>query len=173
MTLFFVIPVRRSQGGLTLVELLVVLSLVAVLSTVALRSVSDTVVEKRYDANLQQLEEIKLAVLGDKDRAGFLGDIGRLPVARGSVDVEQLVELWDKNAAPFEDYAIRTPAGDGEVRLGTGWRGPYLNLGINRRSLTDGFGEPYRLWKADGTTAGDGEIVAIVQSLGADKGPGG
>jgi len=164
---------RRRPQALTLVELLVVLSLVAVLSTVALRSVVGVFEEKQYDANLSQIRAIEQAVLGDGTAAGFLGDIGRLPVARGAVDAELLAELWDQSVATLVDYEIRTPPGDSEVRLGTGWRGPYLNLGINRSELTDGFANPFLLWQAGGTAAGDGDAIAIVQSLGTSGTVGG
>jgi len=167
------------QHGLTLVELLVVLSLVAVLSTVALRSVAGLFEERHYDANIQQLEEIERAVLGDREGAGFLGDIGRLPVANGDAgpaNLKQFAELWDQNVAALAgiaDYEIRSPDGDPEVRLGTGWRGPYLNLGINRRELTDGFANRFFLFQASGAEADDGDQIAIVQSLGADGEVGG
>jgi type II secretory pathway pseudopilin PulG len=167
-------PGLQRTAALTLVELLVVLSLVAVLSTVALRSVTGLVDEKRYDANVQQLEEIERAVLGHGEKGGFVGDIGRLPIASGDIDVELLAELWNPGAAAFAPYMIRTPAGDPEIRLGTGWRGPYLDLGVNRRRLVDGFGRPFLLWQADGITpAIGGTPIAIVQSLGFDGAPGG
>ena len=67
--------IQDKTRGLTLVELLVVLSIVAVLSTVALRSVVGTFEQNNYDANISQLEQIELAVLGGDETAGFLGDI--------------------------------------------------------------------------------------------------
>jgi len=165
---------RSGNAGLTLLELLVVLGILAVLSTVAMRSVVGTFEEKNYEANVAQLEEIKQAVLGDDHSAGFLGDIGRLPLAVGDADAtnySQLAELWDQDEALARGislYAIRTPAGDAEIRLGTGWRGPYLDLGINRNDLTDGFANRYFLLQADGTESDNGEPIAIVQTLGAD-----
>ncbi len=167
---------KAQLAGLTLIELLVVLSILAVLSTVALRSVVGVFEEKNYDANISQLEEIEDAVLGDDDTAGFLGDIGRLPQAVGDADptnLEQLAELWDQSSTGLPDYAINTPTGDSEVRLGTGWRGPYLNLGINRDELTDGFANPFLLYQADGADSDNGDTIAIIQSFGADGAFGG
>jgi len=83
----------------------------------------------------------------------------------------QLSELWDQGA--FPDYTIASPAGDSEVKLGAGWRGPYLNLGINRDDLTDGFANAFSLYQADGADADDGDTIAILQSLGADGAVGG
>ncbi|MEM7600108.1 MAG: prepilin-type N-terminal cleavage/methylation domain-containing protein [Verrucomicrobiota bacterium] len=167
---------KPHHAGLTLVELLIVLSILAVLSTVALRSVVGKFEDGNYDANISQLEEIQRAILGEEEAAGFLGDIGRLPVAIGdstSTNLEQLAELWDQNASGLPSYAINTPTGDSDVRLGTGWRGPYLNLGINRSELTDGFANPFILYQADGSLADGSDPIAIVQSLGADGGLGG
>lgn len=155
-----------ARHGLTLVELLVVLTIIAVLSTVALRSVAQITEEKRFEANTSQLEEIGRAVLGDTDTVGFVGDIGRLPIGQGAVAEELLTELWTGGDLPA--YAISTPNGDSEVRLGVGWRGPYLDLGVNRSNLTDGFGQPFVYYEADGDEATDGERIAIVQSLGID-----
>jgi prepilin-type N-terminal cleavage/methylation domain-containing protein len=159
-----------SRTALTLIELLVVLSIISVLSTVALRSVFGLFEEQNYDANTSHLQAIELAVVGDEDTAGFLGDIGRLPEAYGDdpLTLTQLAELWDQSVSGLPDYAINTPAGDSEVRLGTGWRGPYLNLGINRSDLSDGFANAFLLYQADGTDSDDGDPIAIIQSLGAE-----
>jgi len=162
------------QAALTLVELLVVLSLVAVLSTVALRSVVGTLDQKNYDANIRQLEEIEKAVLGVDGRGGFLRDIGRLPVAVGDADYDpdtgnflQLSELWLQGGLPA--YQMASPPGDPEVRLSAGWRGPYLNLGITRTNLSDGFGKVLRLRQADNAVSNGGQPIASVISAGANN----
>ncbi|MEM1159184.1 MAG: prepilin-type N-terminal cleavage/methylation domain-containing protein [Verrucomicrobiota bacterium] len=153
------------RNGLTLVELLVVLSIIAVLSTVALRSIVGTLDQTNYEANLSQLEEIEKAVLGDEIAAGFLGDIGRLPQVIGSDPTTQLSELWLQNG--ISAYAINTAAGDTEIKLGTGWRGPYLSLGLTRTDLTDGFNGTFLYFQEDGSDADDpGETIASLLSLG-------
>ncbi|MEM7792556.1 MAG: hypothetical protein AAF546_14220, partial [Verrucomicrobiota bacterium] len=151
--------------------LLVVLTILAVLSTVALRSVAQITEEKRYEANRSQLETVEAAVLGETDISGFIGDIGRLPIAQGGDSLEQLSELWSGGSLP--DYTIATSAGDSEVRLGVGWRGPYLDLGIGRDQLTDGYGDALFNFEANGDLAADGETIAIVQSRGVDQAIGG
>lgn len=163
---------RASQQGLTLLELLVVLSIVAVLSTVALRSVIGTLDQTNYEANLAQLEAIEKAVIGDAAAAGFLGDIGRLPQVVGTDPTTQLSELWEQGG--ITDYAINTATGDSEVRLGTGWRGPYLNLGLTRTTLTDGFNGEYILIQPDESDADDpGETIGSLVSLGISGTTGG
>ena len=156
-------------SGLTLVELLVVLSILAVLSTVALRSVVGNLEQQNYEANISQLEEIKTAILGDDKAAGFLDDIGRLPRAVGTDPLTQLSELWSNEIGNLSTYSINTAPGDDEIRLGAGWRGPYLNLGLTRADLTDGFSNPYTFTTVAGNIPGDGQQIPIILSLGADN----
>jgi len=156
---------RNGCQGLTLIELLVVLSIVAVLSTVALRGVAGNLTQTNYEANLAQLEEIEKAIIGDDEAAGFLGDIGRLPQVVGPDPETQLLELWNQNG--IADYAINTARGDSEIKLGTGWRGPYLNLGLTRTDLTDGFNGTFFFFQPDESDADDpGETIAGILSLG-------
>jgi len=153
-----------SKKGLTLVELLVVLSILAILSTVAIRGVSDQVIETRYDANLEQLEAIEEAIIGNgEDFQGFVGDVGRLPqVFNGSLD-----ELLVINS--IDPFGIKVPDGDSEIRLSCGWRGPYLDLGLNQSSVTDGFGRSFIFAEPDGSDANtNGDTIGKVISLGQD-----
>ncbi|MEM9399243.1 MAG: prepilin-type N-terminal cleavage/methylation domain-containing protein, partial [Verrucomicrobiota bacterium] len=152
---------RPGKRGLTLVELLVVLSVVAVVSTVAMRSLVGQLDQTNYDANLSQLSEIEFAVLGDEETASFVGDIGRLPQVIGTDPETQLAELWQIES--LSAYSINTPTGDSEIRLGTGWRGPYLNLGLTRTEITDGFGFDFVLTQ---TTIDMVDVITAVESLG-------
>lgn len=168
---------RPQPAGLTLVELLVVLSVIAVLSTVALRSLVGNLEEANYDANLLQLQQLELAVIGENRQDGFVRDIGRLPQAIGDAEYDpdtrsgnlliQLGELWDQGILPV--YAINQAVGlDSEVSLGTGWRGPYLSLGVDRDDLTDSFANPFVAYQADGTLSDDTDPIAIIQSFGSN-----
>ncbi|MEO0508371.1 MAG: prepilin-type N-terminal cleavage/methylation domain-containing protein [Verrucomicrobiota bacterium] len=167
------LAVEFSRSGLTLVELLVVLTILAVVSTIALRSVAQLTEETRFEANLTQIESIESAVLGENSITGFIGDIGRLPVAvdPGSMMPLQPSELWKIESLP--SYSIQTPPGDSEVRLGGGWRGPYLDLGFGQSELVDGYGKDFLFFEADGDPSADGETIAIIQSLGVDQMTGG
>ncbi|MEM0966933.1 MAG: prepilin-type N-terminal cleavage/methylation domain-containing protein [Verrucomicrobiota bacterium] len=156
----------RSRDGLTLIELLVVLSIIAVLSSVVLRNVAQMTQENRYDANIDQLEEIEASIVGDSAFVGFVSDIGRLPSAQGTDPLTQLSELWEAGGLPA--YAIVAPSGDSEVRVGAGWRGPYLNLGLNRSEVTDGFGNSLIPLDISGSAADDGDPISIIQSGGAN-----
>ena len=154
---------RQSLQGLTLVELLVVLSILAVLSTVAIRSVSDQAIETRYDANLDQLEAIKEAIIGDgEDFNGFVGDVGSIPRTDSDLYLDKLTK--GENCAP---YGFQTPAGDSEIQIACGWRGPYLDLGFNQLPLTDGFGHTYTLLKFNGNPVDTAsELIGTIATLG-------
>ena len=80
---------RRSERGLTLVEMLVVLAILVALTTVAVNSTEGVVDQGRYDATGNTLDGVRDAVLGREglkgpdDRpfiTGFVADMGRLPV---------------------------------------------------------------------------------------------
>lgn len=157
-----------TQRGLTLLELLVVLGILAVLAGLALRSVTGLFDQRRFEANAQQLQELEQAVLDD---AGFVADIGRLPLAQSADPLDQLSELWQAGALPA--FSIQNAPGDPEVRLGAGWRGPYLRLPSGADTLRDAFGFEKEHFQANGAPAAGGNTVAIVRSLGADGLPGG
>jgi prepilin-type N-terminal cleavage/methylation domain-containing protein len=163
--------------GFTLLELVLVLGILAALTAVAVRSMDAIQEQARYDDARRGMDGIDAAVVGVPNEreadgsamaTGFVADVGRLPRATGADPATQLQELW-ANPANLLPFAMRPAPSDAEVIVGTGWRGTYLRLGIGRTTLTDGWGRPYDLLKADAATpvaAGD-EIVAI-RSRGAD-----
>lgn len=173
---------RRRASGLTLVELMFVLLILAVLAGVALRATDGVADQARYRATQSTLSNIEAAVVGpanlrDPDGAavvtGFVADIGRLPQAVGDDAGTQLQELWE-NTTNLPTFTVAAPPGDAQVRVEAGWRGPYLRLGVGATRLTDGWGNVLSLLHADGTTpAGVGEPVAIVRGLGLDNITGG
>ncbi|MBE2286737.1 MAG: prepilin-type N-terminal cleavage/methylation domain-containing protein [Prosthecobacter sp.] len=157
------------RSGLTLLELLVVLSILAVLSTVALTSSSGIADQARYEATQRTLENIRDAVLGpdnlrDNDGTllytGFVADTGRLPRAVAEVvdggTVLTLAELVEQPAGMAAYDVIPaitsncTPSAEADdldldlssdtVRLGVGWRGPYLRLTPGNLLPRDGWG---------------------------------
>lgn len=149
--------------GLTLLELLVVLAIIAVIAGVALRSVSGTFDQSRYEANIAQLDAIEAAIL---EPSGFLHDIGRLPEAQGTEPRTQLSELWSQGT--LASFTIAAAPGDPDVQMGVGWRGPYLRLGLGRNDLRDAFGRDFDLFTSGGSLLGTGTEVGILRTLGAD-----
>jgi len=131
-----------SPRGMTLVELLVVLAILALLTTVAVTSTDVLMGQGRYEATQRTLAEIRRAVIDDGSLgggnsgtlAGFVVDMGRPPTS--------LDELL---AAPTRFALHRVwgfdSAGDGiDVQLAGGWHGPYVRLGPGQEALRDGWG---------------------------------
>jgi len=160
---------------MTLVELLVVLTILGLITTVAVTSTDLVMGQGRYESTIRTLGDVALAAVGPVDKhqvdgtvagGGFLADLGRLPVAIGSDPATSLAELWS-NPNGLLPFAIRPAPTDPEVLVASGWRGPYLRLPLGRTELRDGWGHPFSL-----ATNGTGEVIGL-SSLGADAQAGG
>lgn len=170
----------RNRAGLTLLELLVVLVVLAILATAALRSTEAVIVESRYDATIEQLEELEAALVSEPGNAAgsFVADIGRFPQPHTPAPPEPGVifqELWDPTDSPElvnYDFRIRSaPSPDEDVRLACGWRGPYIRLGVASDGLFDGWGNEllYEPIGTDGDEVVDSPLLQLgIRSLGAD-----
>ena len=137
--------------------MVVVLAILAVVTTLALRSLDHIQDQKRDEANRQSMQELRDAILGSPDDraadgsrtiSGFVADMGRLPKA---VEIDgnlTLAELW---MSPGQSFDVRpaiaangVPVGleDPQVLVSGGWRGPYLRLPIGASQWLDGWGNP-------------------------------
>ena len=161
----------RRRAGFTLFELVVVLAILAVVTTLAIRSLDGLEDQSRYEKNVRGFEELSAAVLGSPDdRAadgtrtvgGFVADMGRLPRAREitmeingePTQILTLAELWsgklwNNTSAPSFDvrpavvaHGVPLSFEDGDVLISGGWRGPYLRLPIGSSQWLDGWGNP-------------------------------
>ena len=169
-------------AGLTLVELLVVLFVLALLAQTAVLATEGLVDQGQRDATARSLAAFEEAVLGGPDRVdstgrplvrGFVADLGRLPARSASAEPGLFLdELWNRPAA-VEPFGYRAPLGDPTVQVGCGWRGNYLRLGIGRTLFVDGWGRPFRCAKSDGAPPAAGDALAIVETLGANGAVGG
>ncbi|MEZ5385418.1 MAG: prepilin-type N-terminal cleavage/methylation domain-containing protein [Prosthecobacter sp.] len=193
-----------NQRGLTLLELLVVLSILAVLATVALTSSSGLADQARYEATQRTLENIREAVLGPANLrdtkgtliyTGFVADTGRLPqqpqdaLLGSPITLDELI-----NPHGIQPYAVRQASNtsgtnvvsgseqlaDEDVYLGSGWRGPYLQLPPGQTEIRDGWGyllanpddspNPVNhLLNSSGGTADVGDPISQVWSFGRDN----
>jgi len=116
----------RQDRGVTLLELLVVLMILSIVLTAAVRTWDVTLERGRAQTTAQKLDQLVKVIVGDPDyivagaRAdfGFVGDEGRLP----------------KN---LQELVVR-PDGDSV------WRGPYIRSTFNQSEIgyrTDGWGD--------------------------------
>jgi len=190
-------PARMHRPmGMTLIELVVVLGILAGLASMALVGVGELGARGRHDETVRLMKDIRLAVAGDGLRPGrFISDMGRLPVVQdadgdGTVEEgEALAELWDDmgRTEGVADYTDAIGQDDGglalpvqittDISLPGGWSGPYVET--PDALLFDGWGNDFRLADPDTSTwpilgaqsAGVTEITAI-GSYGSDNAEG-
>lgn len=155
--------IANARCGLTLLELVVVLVILAALSGVAVQSLEPIADQTRYEATQKTqtatqsaIIEDRLQVSGARQVTGFVTDLGRLP--------ESLDMLFDANGTttfaggallssfPFQEWAgpdassppVNPTAIDcRNISLRCGWRGPYLNVENRANGVVDGWGRPF------------------------------
>lgn len=175
----------RPRRGLTLLELTIVLAILGILTLVAVLMTDGVVDQGRYDVTVRTLDNVRSAILGpvgQADGPSFVADVGRLPqvVPANPTDLSSepaVAELW-------EQRTIRTygPPAEGfqdpDIRLFSGWRGPYLRIATGNSLLRDGWGQPFALFQPgppfpDGSlpSAGLGTPVGQLRSPGGPTAP--
>lgn len=156
----------RRRHGLSLLELVIVLGLLAVLAATAIRSLQPVADQGRYEATRKLIEDCRAAIVGDsglRDAGGTLlihgasADCGYLPA-----DAEALASATPPGVIlPFAAYDFDSDDdGINDVTLSSGWNGPYLNLGVGRSAVTDGWGRPLQFQNIAG--------AITISSLGSD-----
>ena len=145
----------HNRQALTLLELVVVLGILALLSTVAVRSLEPIADQARYEATQRILNDVRFATVGDNSHrftsgqpviSGYAADTGALP---SSVDdllaspvgmSAHAVQLFDSDRDTVND-----------VTLSSGWNGPYLQLGAGYSDVVDGWGREPTILAAGGS----------------------
>lgn len=152
-------PKRRSDHGFTLVELLVIISVLGVILAFFVPTiVSRITTNARRTATIQEMRVLRDAIAGDPDVrmagemvvTGFKNDVGRLP--------RDLVELATRN--PFEGFyggvnyigKETLPAWDPYIKRG--WNGPYVREDGNMGFRYDAWGVEYRFFVESNDTIG-------------------
>lgn len=130
---------RSSPHAFTLVELLLVVTILAALAATAASLGTEVDQQVRYEDTKARRELIRAAIVGDPSRtangrtvvAGFVADMGRLPE-----NVRELISYPDALLAPTgADLAWRPrvpPGSAASPSLAAGWRGPYLRPQLER-----------------------------------------
>ncbi|MCA9216157.1 MAG: prepilin-type N-terminal cleavage/methylation domain-containing protein [Planctomycetales bacterium] len=135
---------RIRRFGLTLLELIVALGILAVLSTIAIRSLDPLADQARYEATQRLLDDLRSATVGDPNAkqlggqrivSGYVADTGSLP--------STLSDFTTKPAGLIA-YAAQTFDSDrdtvDDVSLSSGWKGPYVRFGAGQSVIVDGWG---------------------------------
>src|SRR4051812_8127024 len=115
---------RLQNQGFTLVELVVVITLVAVVATItAQMDLGVTPNAIRFEETRNKLNSLRVAILGNdtvneegkRTSFGYVGDMGRMPFI--------LTDLITLGTQPAWVY-------DATVGFGYGWHGPYVSSAI-------------------------------------------
>lgn len=192
---------RRGHAGFTLIELVVVLLILSLLTSLAVRELGHLRGTRQHAAAVRQLDELQSAVWQETpgaEASGFFADTGRLPRALAETNelgrtVLTLAELWRRPSSlpPFAlrravasnlvcAASVKSTLADESVIVPCGWRGPYLRLPTGRTRLLDPWGNPLespddagyaRLFSASNTAAREGRAVRAVAHFGADARP--
>jgi prepilin-type N-terminal cleavage/methylation domain-containing protein len=184
----------EQTSGFTLLELIVVLAILAVITTLATREIGHVQDHEHYLASRRGLEAIESAIIGSpEDRmpdgsrviSGFVADMGRLPkTVMIGPGTNSLSELWANPGVSFDirsavqSNGIAATLEDAQILVPCGWRGPYLRLALGDDTVRDGWGNPYISPDASGYARlrdlGDnpltsfGQEIRIIRHLGAN-----
>ena len=118
----------NTERGLTLLELLLVVLILATMATLTVSIVDSSGSQFRYDDTRTRLENVKRGIVGRPIEtmngqplvSGFVADMGRLPTS-----IRELIdrELFEGNAdRPNQLWKYRKSAG-----VCAGWQGPYVD----------------------------------------------
>jgi prepilin-type N-terminal cleavage/methylation domain-containing protein len=121
---------KKKQTGFTLLELIVVISLLGLVTSLASDFVINETNQQRLNTTKQRMEQIRYAIIGDSSRSlngqptisGFIADTGKVPVS-----IRQL--LSDKGYCEDQSKHDKSACdSDGKTWIpGVAlWKGPYL-----------------------------------------------
>jgi prepilin-type N-terminal cleavage/methylation domain-containing protein len=179
-----ILPKRSRELGFTLLELLLVMTILSTVAWMSLAMVGNQADQVRFEDTRNRLQTIRRAIIGDTSRTlngqpeirGFVADMGNLPANLQAL----LVKDYCPNRPSVSPAAcgaawVTQPAYsyDAVHGLWSGWNGPYLSATEladyprfqdgwgNRNDAANNFGWNYL---PDALAAGD----LTIQSLGRD-----
>ncbi|MFO1066349.1 MAG: type II secretion system protein [Pirellulales bacterium] len=174
----------NSRSGMTLVELVVVLAILAMLAGIAVRSMNAAAEQVRYECTRSVLEQSRIAILGDRmrpdhepDHYGYFSDCGSLPSDLDDL-LSKPIGITARSLFTFDSDRD----GTNDVSLSGGWNGPYLHPGVGQATIVDGWGRSITLSMdvddlvmtstgsdSDSTAPEDGYAADIAQRLTANE----
>lgn len=161
-----ILCLRNPEHGFSLIELTVVLLLMTLMASVAVRETSELGFQTRYELTKDRLDMVKQAILGNPRQiingqqavSGFVADMGRLPNSlrellqrsgdcsddAGDVSQVECLNLatpgiWTDSA--WNDNPVTRQHADSTLQYG--WHGPYLNVSghpADNDAFSDGWG---------------------------------
>jgi prepilin-type N-terminal cleavage/methylation domain-containing protein len=145
--------------GFTLIEMLVVITILAVLTTIAVRSLGPVEEKARHEATERTLNQVRDAVVTtDKSAvAGFIADTGRVPTSIADLSglvsptnglVVQPADLPAYGVLQVQsgpdwngsNWTMTTGTTGSYFSLNHGWHGPYLQTAAATGDVVDGWG---------------------------------
>ena len=176
--------VKKHASGFSLLELLVVVSLLGMLALATTVMVDNTDDQQRFELTRARLQQIRNAIVGDTTRtlndepvlSGFAVDMGRLPT-----NLNELMEL-PAGANVWQGFPISTSSASAVGEVYAGWRGPYLDVmpsagASATRAFRDGWanddGSDNFGWAVATSGTSPNHTALSVKSYGADGAAGG
>ncbi|MEL6109331.1 MAG: prepilin-type N-terminal cleavage/methylation domain-containing protein [Planctomycetota bacterium] len=169
----------RFANGLTLIEVVVVLAILAVLAGVAVRSLEPIADQTRFEVTQRSLDVTEEAILrdarlpdGTRQISGFVSDIGRLPDSianlvdeTGMSTLARIDEFGNTVSVALSGFPVADRAGPiatdsnnptnvdcSEVSIRCGWRGPYVTVSDPADGILDGWGRTIQLQAVETAT---------------------
>ena len=155
--------------GFTLMEMIIVMVLIGIMTSISINIVIRTLEAQRADSTLLEMEILKRAIAGDPSliingrRAdfGFYGDMGIMPTLLTDLLTQGSQPSLTNNTTYFITY---------------GWGGPYLSKsfeGESDASIEDSWGNTYVYTNSKTVNASGDSVYGKITSRGADGGVGG
>lgn len=146
------------RGGFTLLELLLVVTVLSAVAWMSLGVVSNNADQVRFEDTRNRLQAIRRAIIGDTSRTvnggpevrGYVADMGRLPPHLQALVVQEYCNNHPEITTNADDEC--TKAGgtwasqpgyeqDATTGIWSGWNGPYLSPGFGSTGrYLDGWG---------------------------------